>query len=315
VSEGAQRTPPVVVALLVGVQLAFASLAIVGKVVGAVVPWSALMLLRIAGALAVFTLWGAARREPLLPPAGLRGRALLLGFLGVFANQSLFLAGLRRTTAVNATVLCATIPLFTTAFSALTGREPLRARLVAGMAVAFAGLCLVIRPERAHFGDASLLGDAMIVVNCAVYGVYLALARDLVVAHGGIAVVRWAFLGGLVFALPVGAADSAAALSALTPRVGASLAYVLLVPTAFAYGANAWCLGRVPASVVSVFIYLQPVVAAGLAVTVGPRLAAWLGVVATTEALTLRTALGGLTVLLGVAVATLTTARGRAARR
>lgn len=304
-SAAPQRLSAKVLALLLGVQLAFASLAIVGKVVGAVVPWPALMLLRVLGALGVFALWGAARGEPLLPPRPLWGAALRLGFLGVFANQALFLAGLQRTSAINATVLVATIPLFTMTFAVLTGREPLRARFAAGMAIALAGLALVIRPERARFGDASLLGDAMIVVNCAVYGVYLALARDLVLRHGGLTVVRWAFVGGAAFALPVGSLATAHTLAALSPRVGAALAYVLLVPTAFAYAANAWCLGRAPASVVSVFVYLQPVVAAALAVTVGPDLARWLAVSAPAEALTARTVAGGLTVLVGVAVATL----------
>lgn len=304
-SAALQRPTAQVFALLLGVQVAFASLSIVGKVVGAVVPWPALMLLRVLGALGVFALWGVARREPVLPPRALWGDALRLGFLGVFANQALFLAGLQRTSAINATVRVATIPLFTMAFSVITGREPLRARFAAGMAVALAGLALVIRPERARFGDASLVGDAMIVVNCAVYGVYLALARDLVLRHGGLTVVRWAFAGGAAFAIPVGALATAHTLAALTPRVGAALAYVLLVPTAFAYAANAWCLGRVPASVVSVFVYLQPVIAAALALTVGPDLARWLGVHAPTEALTARTVLGGVTVLAGVAVATL----------
>jgi len=295
-----------VIALLLGVQLAFASLAIVGKVVGAVVPWPALTLLRVLGALAVFSLWAVIRGEALLPPKGLRGRAVRLGLLGVFANQALFLAGLQRTTAVNASVLITTIPLFTATFAVLTGRETLRARFVAGMLLAAAGMALLLRPERASLGGAGLLGDAMIVLNCAVYGAYLALARDLAVTHGGIAVVRWAFFGGALFALPVGAVDTAHTLATLTPRVGGALAYVLLVPTAFAYAANAWCLGRVPASVVSVFVYLQPVIAAGLAVTVGGPLAVWLGVAPPRESLDARTLLGALVVLAGVAVATLT---------
>lgn len=301
--------------MLLAVQCAFASLSIVGKVVGAVVPWPALVLLRVLGAVAVFTLWGVARREPLLPPPGLRARALRLGFLGVFANQALFLAGLQRTSAVNASVLITTIPLFTTAFAVLTGRERLRPRLVAGMLLAASGLALVLRPERVQIDHGALIGDAMIVLNCAAYGAYLALARDLVVENGGVAVVRWAFFAGALFAIPLGAAPMAHTLASLTPRVAWALAYVLLVPTAFAYGANAWCLGRVPASVVGVFIYLQPVIAAALALSAGAPLAAWLGVHIPRESLGARTVLGGLIALLGVAVATLTRGSERAARR
>ncbi len=290
---------------LLAVQFSFASLSIVGKVTVAVVPWRALVLLRCLGGLAVFVGLALLRGEAILPPAHLRRRVLLLGFLGVFANQAGFLAGLRRTSAINATVLVATIPLFTALFSVVTRREPPRARFALGTLVAFGGLLLVVRPERMSLGADHLVGDALIVFNSLVYGVYLALARDLVLEHGGAAVVRWAFLAGTLLALPVGLIPLVTAVPSFGPRIIAALAYVLLVPTAFAYATNAWALQRVPASVVSVFIYLQPVIATALALTVGAPLAAWLSVAVTTEALTLRTALGGVTVLAGVALATL----------
>ena len=54
----------------------------------------------------------------------------------------------------------------------------------------------------------------------------------------------------------------------------------------------------------SVFIYLQPVIAAVLAVTIAAPLATWLGVHVTPEALTLRTVVGGAVTLAGVALAT-----------
>ena len=290
--------------LLLGVQLAFASLSVVGKVTLGAVAWPALMLLRTLGALSVFVAWGLVRGEALVPPRGQRARFVLLGALGVFVNQACFLAGLRRTTAINATVLVATIPLFTTLFSVLLGREPLRPRFVQGMGLALVGLLLVVRPEHMGLGGAHLVGDLLIVVNSAAYGLYLALARDAVLQHGGPSVVRWAFGAGALFALPVGAAAAVRDVSHASPRVLGALAYILLVPTAFAYAGNAWALSRVPASVVSVFIYLQPVIAAALAVTIAAPLAAWLGVHVTAEALTLRTVLGGAVTLAGVALAT-----------
>ena len=292
-------------AALLAVQFSFASLSIVGKVTVAVVPWPALVLLRCLGGVAVFVGLALLRGEAILPPAHLRRRVLLLGFLGVFANQAGFLSGLRRTSAINATVLVATIPLFTALFSVVTRREPPRARFALGTLVALGGLLLVVRLERMSLGADHLVGDALIVCNSLVYGVYLALARDLILKHGGAAVVRWAFLAGTLLALPVGLIPLVTAAPSFGPRVIVALAYVLLVPTAFAYATNAWALQRVPASVVSVFIYLQPVIATALALTVGAPLAAWLSVAVTTEALTLRTALGGVTVLAGVALATL----------
>ena len=291
--------------LLLGVQLAFASLAVVGKVTVSVVPWQSLVLLRTAGAALVFALMGVARGEPQLPPPGERLAMLRLGLLGVFVNQAFFLAGLHRTTAINATVLIATIPLFTAVFTIATGREKLRQRFAIGMVVAVAGLALVVKPERMALGGSHLLGDAMVVLNCASYAVYLGLARDAIVRHGGPSVVRWAFYAGVLFALPLGLRETIAAAPTWNAPVIYALAYILLVPTAFAYAANALALSRVPASVVSVFVYVQPVLAAAMAVTVSAPLARMLGVAVTPESLSARTVAGGVAVLIGVAIATL----------
>lgn len=310
-------TPPqapdrAVMGLLLAIQVAFASLSVVGKVTVGVVPWPMLMLLRTLGAFALFAVWSRLDRAPLAPPRALWGRAAVLGFLGVFANQSLFLAGLARTTAINATVLTATIPIFTALFSVFTGREPLRRRFVGGMAIALAGLGLVLRPERVSLHDGHLAGDLLIVTNCCAYGVYLGLARETVLRHGGLAVVRWAFLAGALFALPVGLPTALRVAPTLDRRAWAALGYIVAVPTAFTYGGNAWALGRVPASVVSVFVYLQPVFAVLFAVTLGAPLARWLGVSVPAEVLTPSIALGGLLTLAGVFAATRTAPQGRA---
>lgn len=299
------RTSAGVIATLTAVQVAFASLAVVGKITLRAVPWPSLVLLRTLGATAVFVAFKFARREPWLPPPGERLAMLRLGLLGVFANQCLFLAGLQRTTSVNASLLTATIPLFTTTFAVATGREPFRPRFAAGLAVAMSGLALVLRPERAALGGAHLLGDAMVVANCAVYGAYLALARDAVVRHGGTAVVRWAFQSALPFALLVGLGPTLASAPTWSRPVTGAVAYILLVPTAFTYAANALALGRAPASVVSVFIYLQPVLAAAMASLWADDLSRLLGISWVAEPLTARTLAGGALVLAGVAIATL----------
>ncbi len=298
-------TPAHVLALLFLVQVAFASLAVVGKVTVEAVPWQSLVLLRTLGASLVFALVAVARGEAQLPPPGARLAALRLGFLGVFVNQAFFLAGLRRTSPVNASVLVATIPLFTALFAIATRREPFRPRFAAGTAVALAGLALVVRPERVALGAGHVAGDVLVVINCAAYGVYLALARDLAPRWGGAAVVRWAFFAALLFAIPLGLGPTLTAAPTWSPAVWWALGYILLVPTAFTYGANALALGSVPASVVSVFVYLQPVMAVAMAVTVGRDLADWLRVSFVVEPLTARTILGGITVLAGVSIATL----------
>lgn len=53
--------------------------------------------------------------------------------LGIAANQALFLYGLKHTTAINATILVTTVPVFTVLGSVLIGREPASLLKFAGM--------------------------------------------------------------------------------------------------------------------------------------------------------------------------------------
>jgi drug/metabolite transporter (DMT)-like permease len=218
-------------------------------------------------------------------------------------NQACFLAGLQRTSAIHGAVLVATIPLFTLGFSVALGRERLRGALAAGVAAALAGTLLVVHPERATVARENLLGDLLVVLNSAAYGLYLTLARGAVLALGASAVVRQVFFVGALLALPLGVPAALGAAS-WGPRAYLLLGYTVLVPTVFTYAANAWCLVRLPASVVSVFIYFQPVMAAALAVTASARLSRWLGVALPAESLDARTALGAALVLGGVWLAT-----------
>ena len=48
----------------------------------------------------------------------------------------------------------------------------------------------------------------------------------------------------------------------LLALAGGALGYIVLVPTIIAYGLNAWALARTSASVLTIFIYVQPIIAA-----------------------------------------------------
>ncbi|NIM40236.1 MAG: EamA family transporter [Hydrogenophaga sp.] len=103
------------------------------------------------------------RRECL--PA-LRGRDLLgltaCALFMVYGNQILFASGLSRTTATNGALIMSLGPLVSALLAALVFREALGARRLAGVAIGFAGVALVIlnRPG-AQLGNGSL-GDLLI---------------------------------------------------------------------------------------------------------------------------------------------------------
>jgi drug/metabolite transporter (DMT)-like permease len=278
--------------VLVAVQLAFASLPVAGKLAMREIPSSAVALVRIAVAAAAFVAWRAARGP--WPRLGVRDVALLTAcsVLGIAGNQLLFLTGLARTTAVNAAVLTASIPVGTVAIAAALGRERVTARRMLGVGVACAGVLWLVGAEGFRLDATTLAGDLLIVANALAYAAYLVIVREPIARLGAGVVVPVVFAVGAVLTLPVGVVDLVRAAPLLSARAWWLLAYVVLVPTIFTYGANAWALGRAPSSLVAVYIYAQPVATALLAVAV-------LG-----EPLSARAVVAGALVLTGIAVAT-----------
>ena len=262
----AHASPVVVHGALVLVQVAFASLAVFGKIAMRTVPPHGLALARIGGtALVLVTLELVRTGLPRIPRGDLL-RLALYSVIGVAGNQILFLSGLSRTTAINAVVLTSTIPVFTVAAGIVLGRERPRPALLAGIVVSLAGVLWLVGVDGFHVGIDTVVGDVMITVNCAGYAVYLVLVRDVIARHGATRVVTVAFAMGTVLALPFGGGALAGALAELDLTTALLVVYIVLVPTTFTYLANAWALRFARASVVAIYIYVQPVVAGVLAV-------------------------------------------------
>lgn len=257
------------------VQLAFATLPVAGKLVMEELPPYALAWVRVLAGAVVFGVLAAPRIRAL--PWSELAKIAGCGLLGMAANQVLFLGGLERTSAIHATVLVATIPVFAFIFALLARKEKAGWLGAIGVAVALMGVLVLAEFEQLDWSDGSLVGDLMIVCNAAAYGVYLVAVKPLVERHGPLVVVAVAFMAAAVAVAPFGVGD-VGALATLSPKGWALLSYIILAPTLGTYLLNGWALSQAPSSLVAVYIYLQPIGGAALAVvvlgeTLGPRVA------------------------------------------
>ena len=251
---------------LFAVQLGFATHYVISKMVVRELPPSALALVRAACAAAILFLVHLVSKG--VPRITKKDALALAGcaVLGIAGNQLLFFHGLARTTASNASVLITTIPVFTLAISIASGKERVSARGLAGIGLALAGVLVLIGLEALSLGSETMVGDVMVVLNCLFYGSYLVFVADLVKRLGSMTAVVWLFLFGTLWVAPFGARDLIEHAADVSPGTWWKVVYVILVPTLFTYLVNAWALRHAPASLVAIYIYLQPVVATALAV-------------------------------------------------
>jgi drug/metabolite transporter (DMT)-like permease len=255
--------------VLILVQLCFASLAVVGKAALAHVPANAMVLVRVAGGAITFLVLARARGALGVAARDLP-RIVVCAVLGLVLNQILFLNGLARTTAVNASVLGSTIPVFTAAIAMLTRREPVRTLRLCGIAVAFTGALILVGADRFSLTEGTTLGNLLILANSLCYGTFLVVVRTLAARIRPLPLVALLFGCAVPFVIPPGIAAWAS--FAPTGRDLALLGFILAVPTVGAYGLNQVALARAEASLVAAYIYLQPLLAtAGAMLLLGER--------------------------------------------
>jgi drug/metabolite transporter (DMT)-like permease len=287
------RERAAVVSALVAVQVFFGIHYLAAKVLLETIPPRVWAPLRVTGGAVILLV--AARLLGRAFPRGAAdwGRLALFSIFGVVVNQICFVEGLRRTTATHSAIINTAIPVMTLVFAVLLGRETIDRRKGFSLALALAGVLLVVRPERASIGAATLAGDLLTLVNGTSYAFFLVITKRLLARVDPLAATGVLMGFGAIFIGAWGAPALAGFdWSSVGPAVWANAAFIVLVPTAGAYFLIYWALARAESSLVALFIYLQPLIAGVLA-------AAFLG-----ERVGPTTIAGALLLFAGVALAT-----------
>lgn len=185
-------------------------------------------------------------------------QAFWLSLLGVSVNQVLYIEGLKRASATNAGLFMCLIPVLTYGISVLFGREALVLRKVFGLFLAMTGVAVLFVFRRSNQAADSLLGYVLVVLNATSYSVYLVLAKPMLKRKPALVVIAWVFLFGAAV-VPLMSLDVAWAPEA-SGRAWVALAWILLFPTITSYGLNTWALERTEASIVGIYVCLQPII-------------------------------------------------------
>jgi drug/metabolite transporter (DMT)-like permease len=257
-----------VVGALVLVQVLFGIHYLAAKILLVEIPPRTWAVLRVVAAGAV--LWGIvlARRTPLPRDPRDIARLALYSLFGVVINQVCFVEGLRRTTPIHSSLINTGIPVLTLVFAVALGRERAGPRKLLAFAVALVGVMLVIRPDRAGLGDATLVGDLLTVVNATSFALFLVLSKRVLSRTDPLAATAILFGFGSAGILALGWPQLRTFEPlAVPPVIWAIGVFIVLGATVGTYLLNYWSLRRVESSVVALFVYLQPVVAGLLSVT------------------------------------------------
>lgn len=209
------------------------------------------------------------------------------GFVGITVYHVALNYGEVTVSAGAAALIIAAVPIFTAILSAMFLGERLTGWGWGGIVLAFVGVAAISFGQGAgvHFDPNALV----ILIAALASAVYFILAKKPLERYSALEFTSYAIWAGtvpmLVFAPQLVAQMPAASTSSILAGV-----YMGIFPGAIAYVLWSYALARMSASVVSAFLYFQPVNAAVIAWV-------WLG-----EIPTLITVVGGTVAIVGVVI-------------
>ena len=241
------------------------------------VPPVVLFTLRAAGASALFWLISL-----FLPgeriARGDMGLIALASFTGLFVPQMTFLSAITMATPLDTGILGTLGPIFTMFFAFFFLKEPITFKKAGGVALSFAGVLLLVLNSVHAAGPASTtpMGFALLLLNSLSFALYLGAFRPLIARYPVVTFMKWMFLFSLLMALPFSVGGLLELdFGAIPPKVGWEIGYLIFFATFVAYFLIPFGQKRIRPTLVSLYTYLQPVIAAIISVWIGMDTLSW----------------------------------------
>ncbi len=211
-------------------------------------------------------------------------RIALASALGLFTPQFTFLVATTMTSSIDLSVLGALPPIFTMCFAAIFLKEPITLKKAGGVALSLAGVLLLIFNSVHAAGGAGRtqpLGIVLMLANGLSFGAYLGIFRPLISRYRVVTFMKWMFLFSLIYSLPfAGRGLLTTDYSAISAPVVREIAFLVVFATFIAYFLIPVGQKRIRPTLVSMYTYLQPMIATVFSIAIGMDSLNWQKVIA-----------------------------------
>lgn len=208
------------------------------------------------------------------------GLLFICALCGVGINQGLFIVGLNRTSPVDASIIATAVPIFVMLLAAIILREPITRKKSVGVLLGVSGgMILIFSSTQVAGTSSSLDGDLMLIVSGLMYAIYLVLSKPLTLRYSSVTMMKWMFLFTTFTLFPFTfrhVLDAPAFhREAWDWTELSAIFYVLFGATFLPYLLIPMSLKRIRPTTVSMYNYVQPIVASFIAVLIGQDTFSW----------------------------------------
>jgi drug/metabolite transporter (DMT)-like permease len=198
--------------------------------------------------------------------------------LGFFVCQITFLVGLPYITPMDCSILTALSPIYTMGIAAIALKEPITFKKVGGVVLSFIGIIYLILSKTSLGGAAetTTFGIIMLILNSLSFSMYLGIFKPLIGKYSVVTFMKWIFLFASAVSLPFSAGELVTLEWSSIPNIQlAELAYLIICATFITYFLIPVGQKRIRPTLVSMYSYVQPIIAITVSICIGMDTLTW----------------------------------------
>ena len=231
-----------------------------------------LLCFRAAGATLLFWILSLFMPKEKVPLNDL-WKIFIASMLGLFLTQWSFLKAITMTTSIDTSITNTCTPILTMIVAAIVLKEPITFKKVGGILVSLAGVLILVFNSVGLGGGASEtkpLGIVLVVVNGLTFALYLGIFRPLISKYNVVTFMKWMFLFTMLVTVPFNVKNLIhIPFGKIESPVAWQIAFVVFFATFVAYFLIPIGQKRLRPTLVSMYNYVQPIIATIISIIIG----------------------------------------------
>ena len=211
-------------------------------------------------------------------------KILVASILGFFLTQICFLMAISRITPMDCSIVSSLSPIYTMFIAAYVLKEPLSAQKIGGVVLSLCGIIYLILnsvTSTATVVQTTPLGVLLMLGNSLCFSLYLGIFKPTISKYSVVTFMKWIFLFASLLSLPFSARELLSIeFSALPTSYLAELAFLVICATFTTYFLIPVGQKILRPTLVSMYSYVQPIVAIVVSIYVGMDTLSWQKVLA-----------------------------------
>ena len=204
--------------------------------------------------------------------------------LGFFTCQVTFLAGIPHITPMDCSIMTSLSPIYTMITAAIVIKEPITVKKAGGVLLSLAGVIYLIISKTGTVDgptETTLFGIFMLILNSLSFSMYLGIFKPLIGKYSVVTFMKWIFLFAFAVTVPFTAKEIVTLDWAAIPSIQlAELAYLIVCATFITYFLIPLGQKRIRPTLVSMYSYVQPIIAIAISIWIGMDTLTWQKVLA-----------------------------------